>query len=164
RDVGDVCLAHERRHVMLAMRREWNIADQPEVVVAADLGKRALEHVERTLAVAPEQLLIGAHDPPRRVAQAFAGRIIARKRDQRLDRGFGLLARGFWAHRRRRRAHVLRELLLGKGFQDRVHTSLHFGRRYDRAEEWHRAGGPHMLFLPAWGDHTLHSDPAWLGG
>ncbi len=43
RQVGDVRLAGERHHVVLAVRRERDVPDEDEVVVGPDLGEGAVE-------------------------------------------------------------------------------------------------------------------------
>ena len=73
RHIGDMRLAGERHHVMLAMRIERNIAHQHEVVVAAGFREGAVEHLGRAFLVAGEQLLIGVDETLRRLDQALRG-------------------------------------------------------------------------------------------
>ena len=94
RIVGDVRLADERHHVVLAVRIERDVAHQHHVLVAADLLEGRRQHLGRIVAVAGIKLLVGLHDATRRIAQALAVRIVARPGDQRPHRRLGLLARG----------------------------------------------------------------------
>ena len=57
RPVGDMRLAVERHHVVLAMRGEADVADQHEIVVGLGLAKRAGERVGRDFAVAAIKLV-----------------------------------------------------------------------------------------------------------
>src|SRR5215475_7794111 len=52
RRIGDMGLAVERHHVMLALRRELDVADQHEIVVAGGLAKGAIEHFGWALMIA----------------------------------------------------------------------------------------------------------------
>ncbi len=109
RHIGDVRLAGERHHVVLAVRIERDVAHQHEIVVAAGLRERAVEHLGRAFLVAAEQLLIGAHEPLRRLDQALAVRIVADIGEQGAHRLFGLLARRARDGRHGRGAHVIRQ-------------------------------------------------------
>src|SRR5262249_54469 len=92
--IGDVGLADERHHVMLAVGVEGDVAHQHEVVVAADLVEGAVEHLGRALAIPAIKLLVGVDDALGSLDQAFARRVVARKGDQRAHRSFRVLARG----------------------------------------------------------------------
>ena len=78
---------------MLAMRREADIAHEHHIVVALDLLEDAIEGVGGIFTVALEQLLVGLDHPLRRIAQAFACRIVAGPAQQDAHGLFGLLAR-----------------------------------------------------------------------
>ena len=69
RQVGDMRPAEERHDVVLAMRIERDVAHQHEIVVGADLGERAVEHLDRAFVIAAEQFVIGGDDAARRVEQ-----------------------------------------------------------------------------------------------
>ena len=45
REIGDMRLADEGHHVVLAMRIEGNVADEHDIVIAADVFEGALERV-----------------------------------------------------------------------------------------------------------------------
>ena len=93
RQVADVHLADDRHHVVLAMALEADVGQHDDLVVAVDLLERAREHRLRVVAVAGEELLVGAHDAAGRLEQALARRVVAGPADQRADRVLGLLAR-----------------------------------------------------------------------
>ena len=71
---------------MLAVRLERDALEQHDIVVAADLLEGAIEMVRGILAVTAAIFLPCARDALGGVEQAFAGRIVARPADQRLDR------------------------------------------------------------------------------
>ena len=85
--------ADEGDHVMLAMRVELDVAEHHDIVIASHFVEGAREHLERVLAIAREELVIGRSDAAWRLAQALAVGIIASIGDQRADRLLGLLAR-----------------------------------------------------------------------
>src|SRR5579884_4336450 len=70
--------ADDRREVMFAMRFKTNVAQDHDLVVAADLLEGALEIIPRIVVIAGKPFLIGAHDTRRRGSQAFAVRVVAR--------------------------------------------------------------------------------------
>ena len=90
RRIGDVRLAVERHHMVLAMRGEADVAHQHEIVVAGGLAERPLEQFVGRLVVAAKQLVIGLDHAPGRIEQALAGGVLADIGQQRLDRSFGL--------------------------------------------------------------------------
>src|SRR5262245_14662014 len=121
--VGDMRLAHEWHHVMLALAIEGDVAHQHEVVVSADLVEGAVEHLGRALAIAAVELLIGIDDALGGLDQALACGVIARKGDQRAHRGFRLLARG--AHDLRGYSlDVIAQGCLAQRLDDGVHDGL----------------------------------------
>jgi glycine cleavage system pyridoxal-binding protein P len=92
----------------LAVREERNIADDNDIVVAAEILKGPFERFQRLLAVARRELFIGVGDALRRVEEAVARGIVAGPRDQRPDSLFGLgtgraagFGRGLCTRRRR---------------------------------------------------------------
>src|SRR4051812_39629562 len=92
RQIADVRTADDRRHVVLAMGFEADIAQHDNLVIPVDLLEGALKEGLRVFPVAAEPLLIGARDPRRGCGKPLAGRIIARPADQRADSGFGFRA------------------------------------------------------------------------
>src|SRR3546814_10341611 len=61
RHVGDVRLADDRRHVVLAVGFKADVAQQHHLVVAFDFLEGALQEVEGVHGVAFEELLVGLH-------------------------------------------------------------------------------------------------------
>ncbi len=96
--IGDMGLAHERHHVVLAMGMERDIAHQNDVVIAADLGKGRFQHSLGVFFVAREKFAIGVGDAARRIDQPFAVGVISRPGDQRTHSGLGLFARWAFDH------------------------------------------------------------------
>ena len=105
--VGDVRLAHERHHVMLAMGVEGDVAHQHEIVVLADLAEGALEHVGRAFAIAGIELVVGVDHAPGRIDQALAAGIVAGIGDERAHRRQRFLARRLGDDRLGGRPHVI---------------------------------------------------------
>jgi hypothetical protein len=66
--------------MMLAVRREADVAQQHDLVVAADLLEGPLQVLARIIEIACEPLLVGARDAPWRSDQGFAIGIIAGQR------------------------------------------------------------------------------------
>jgi hypothetical protein len=87
-------LADKGDHVVLAMRVKLDVAQHDDVVIARHFIKGARQHILGVLAIACEELIIGAGNPARRLAQALAVGIVARIGDERADSLLGLLARG----------------------------------------------------------------------
>src|SRR5262245_11449280 len=102
-EVADVHLAYDRRHVMLAVRLEADVAQHDHLVVALDLAERAPQELERIVVVAAEPVFVRADDAARGTEEPLAIRIVADPLQQRADSRFGFGARGFVA------------LLLGRG-------------------------------------------------
>ena len=95
RKIADVHLADDRRHVMLAMRLEADVAQHDHLVVAVDLAKRAPQELERVVVVAAEPVLVRADDASRRADEPLALGIVADPLEQRAHGCFGFFARGF---------------------------------------------------------------------
>src|SRR3954447_2109557 len=86
-------LAVERHHVMFALRGEFDIADQHEVVIARGLAEGAIEHLRRTLMIALVEFVEGLNYPARRIQQALAVGVFADIAEQGLYRLLGFSAR-----------------------------------------------------------------------
>ncbi len=84
--VGDRRLSGDRRHMMLAMRLERDVAQQDDLVIAADLCKGARQVHRRILVITLAIIPPGTCDALRCVEQAFALRVLADPAEQRLDR------------------------------------------------------------------------------
>ena len=93
RRIGDMRPAVERHHVMLALRGEFDVADQHEIVIAGGLAKGAVEHLGRALVIALIEFVEGLDDAARRIQQALAAGVLADIAQQRMHRRFGLGAR-----------------------------------------------------------------------
>ncbi len=117
-----MCLAHERHHVMLALGIEGDVAHQHHVIVGANLGEGALEHLGRALAIAAVELLVGVDDALGRLDQALARRVVARKSDQRAYGRLRLLARR--PDGRRNVFDMIRQGCLAQRLDDSVHDGL----------------------------------------
>src|SRR5690606_15558473 len=91
--VAHVHAADDRRHVVLAVAFELDVAQHDHLVVAGDLLEGARHVLVRIQAVAAEPLRVGVDHAPRRVEQAFARRILAGPLQQGAHRVFGLRAR-----------------------------------------------------------------------
>ena len=78
---------------MLALRRELDVANQHEIIIAGGFAESAVEHLGRALMIALVQFVIGFDDAARRIDQALAGRILADIIEQGIDRGLRLGAR-----------------------------------------------------------------------
>jgi hypothetical protein len=115
REIGDMDLADERHHVVLAMGRERDVADEDDVVIALDLLEGAVERLRRILVVAGIELLIRADHAVGRACQPFAGGVVAGPADQGAD-GFLRFGAAGLGGRGRRLAGPL-----GGG----LHTSVH---------------------------------------
>ena len=72
RRIGDMRPAVERHHVMLALRGEFDVADQHEIVIAGGLAEGAVEHLRRALMIALIELVEGLDHAARRIQQALA--------------------------------------------------------------------------------------------
>ena len=93
RPVGDMRLAVERHHVVLAMRGKTDVADQHEIVVGFGLAERAGERIGGDFAIAAVKLVQGRDDALGRRGEPLARRIVAEIGDQRAHRGLRLLPR-----------------------------------------------------------------------
>ena len=118
RAIGHMRLAVERHHVVLAMRREADVADQHEIVIGLGFAKGAGQRIGGNFAVALIKLVQRRDDALWRADEPFAGGILADIGDQRAHRGFGLVARGPIVERRRRGADVVGERSPGPGFDN----------------------------------------------
>src|SRR5690606_26769395 len=89
--VADVRLADDRRHVVLAVRLELDVAQHDHLVVAGDLLEGAGEVLVRIQGVAAEPVAVGTGDPRRGVQQALARGVLAGPAQQGADGILGLL-------------------------------------------------------------------------
>ena len=80
-------------HVMLAVRRKRNLADENHIVVAVNFLEDAVEHARRVLLVSGKELFIGLDDPFGRVAETLARGIVAGPAQKNPHGRLGLLAR-----------------------------------------------------------------------
>jgi hypothetical protein len=94
RKVGDMRLADDRHHMVLAMREERNVFHQHHVVIAGDFLEGAAEHVLGGKVIAGEELAIGLGDAFRRIDEALALRIVAGPAEQHANGVFRLFLRG----------------------------------------------------------------------
>src|SRR6516162_300880 len=85
--------ADDRRHVMLAMRLETNIAQHHYFVVAAGFLEGSLEIIARIVVITGEPFLIGANDPRRRGEKSLAIGIVAGPANERAHGNFSFRAR-----------------------------------------------------------------------
>src|SRR3990167_2073375 len=85
-------LAHDRRHVMFAMRMKRDVAQQNDFVITADLLESALEIGFGAFFIALEIFEEGVDDALRRVDEPFAFRVVADPAKQLLDRRHGAAA------------------------------------------------------------------------
>ena len=85
RQVTHVGAADDRRHVVLAVRFELDVAQHDHLVVAAGLLERAAQVVARVDRVAGKPVGVGVDDALRRIEQAFASRVFAGPAQQRAD-------------------------------------------------------------------------------
>src|SRR3546814_18919784 len=69
--------------MMVAMRLERNVAQQHDLVIAADLLEGARQMDRGILVIALAIFLPSTRDAARRIAQALARRVVARPYDQR---------------------------------------------------------------------------------
>ncbi len=90
RRIGDMRPAVERHHVMLALRGEFDVADQHEIVIAGGFAKGAGERLRRALMIALIEFVVGFDHAPRRIQQALAVRVFADIAEQDVHRLLGL--------------------------------------------------------------------------
>src|SRR5215207_1012912 len=115
RQVADVHGALNGCHVVLTAGLERNIAQDDDLVVAADFFERSLKDLHRILPIALEPLFVGANDASWRVEEPFALWMLARPADQGPHGLFGLApARAFLGVR----------LSTPQGFEGPVHQPL----------------------------------------
>jgi hypothetical protein len=77
---------------MLAMRIKANVAHKHEIVIPAGFTERAVEHFDRTLAIALVNFIKSADDALRSLQQTLARRIVASIGNERAHGSFRLLA------------------------------------------------------------------------
>src|ERR1700758_4161407 len=82
--IGDMRLAIERHHVVLALRGKFDIADQHKIIIAGGLAKGAVQHLGRALMVALVELVERLDNPARRIQETLATGIFADIGQQRL--------------------------------------------------------------------------------
>ena len=80
--IGDMRLADERHHVVLAMRIEGDVPHQHDVVIALDLLESPVEHLGRVLVVAGKISSIGLRRPAPGFPAGPRGRDRRRSSDQ----------------------------------------------------------------------------------
>jgi len=90
--VADVGLADDRRHMVLAMALELDVAQHDQLVVAGDLLEGALEVFARLVGIAAEPVAVGIDDALGRVQQSLARRVLAGPAQQRANGVLGLVA------------------------------------------------------------------------
>ena len=73
---------------------QLDIAQHDDVVIARDFVESTRQHLHRALAIAAEELVIGAGHALWRIAQALAIGVVAGIGDERAHGLFGLLAGG----------------------------------------------------------------------
>src|SRR5215475_3373393 len=83
RNVGHMRLAVEWHHVVFAARMERDVPHQDELVVVAHFAERALEHIDRRLAITAIELLKSRDDAPWRVDEALPRWVITDIGEQR---------------------------------------------------------------------------------
>ena len=89
--ITDVGLSDHRQHVVLAETDEADVAQDDQLIIAADLLEGALEIAAGVGLIAGEQLDVGARHAGGGVEQTFAGHIVARPADQGAHRLFGFI-------------------------------------------------------------------------
>ncbi len=92
-EIADVHPSDHRRHVVLAVRLEGDVAQHDHLVVAADFLEGAPEVRGRIDLVSGKPVAVGVDDPVRGIAQAFAVGILARPAQERAHRLLGRAAR-----------------------------------------------------------------------
>lgn len=93
RQVTDVRLADDGRHVVLAVAFEADVVHDDHLVVALDLGEGASQDFGRVLRIAGEEFFVGAHDPRGRIDEPLAARFVAGPADKGAYGVFRRLAR-----------------------------------------------------------------------
>jgi len=78
--------ADDRRHVVLAVRLEADVAQQHHLIVALDLLEGALQQIDRIHRVALEEFFGGFHHALWRAGEPLARRIVTGPADQRFHR------------------------------------------------------------------------------
>ena len=85
-------LADDRRDVVLAMRFEPDVLQHDDLVIAVGFFKGALQQRHRVIAIAAEELGVGANDPVGGADEPLAIGIVTCPPDQGTDRFEGFLA------------------------------------------------------------------------
>src|SRR3954452_9440708 len=106
RDVSDMGHARERHQVVLAHRPQLDVADQDQLVVVE--GEDRGQHVLGGRTHPGRELLGGAGDPPRRLAQPLAPGVLTDRDEQLSDGRLGarVVERGYVGPRRLPVRHV----------------------------------------------------------
>ncbi len=91
RHVADMCTADDRRHVVLAMALELDVAQDHHLVVAGDFLEGTPQILGRVRFITGEPVAISLDHPLGRVEQTFALRIIASPAQQYAHGIFSLL-------------------------------------------------------------------------
>ena len=81
---------HEGGDLVFAMGVEFNVAQHHDVIIAANIGKGALQHFCRVYAITFEILQKCLGDAAWGIEQAFTGRIIPGPGQKGANRGFRL--------------------------------------------------------------------------
>ena len=82
--------ADDRRHVMLAVRGEFDVAQHDHLVVTGNFFEGAAQFLARIFGIARKPVLVGIGYARRRVDQTFAGWIVAGPAQQDAHGIFGL--------------------------------------------------------------------------
>ncbi len=77
RQVADMRAADDRRHVVFAVRSEFDVAQHDHFVVAGHFFERAAQFLGRIVGVAGEPVFVGVDHAFGRVYQTFARRVVA---------------------------------------------------------------------------------------
>jgi hypothetical protein len=88
--IGDMRLADDRRHVMLAMGQKRDVLEKDDVVVTAGVLKRSFQMYRGLFFVAPAILAPSPGNAFGRVDQAFSVRIVSRPPQQGTNGFFNL--------------------------------------------------------------------------
>jgi hypothetical protein len=142
RRIGDMRPAVERHHVVLALRGEFDIANQDEIVIARGFAKGAVQHLGRALVVALIEFVEGFDHPARRIQEALAADVLADIAEQDLHGLFGLRARGARQIGANRSRQELGRIELGRaGLRGHI-GRFHFGRLDVRRLDFRSLAGP----------------------
>src|SRR5690606_33744333 len=86
--IGDMRLADDRHHMVLAMRMERDVLYEDEIVIAADFLENRTEDFFRAFRIACEQFLISLCHTLRRSQNAFALRVVSSPKQKRAYRRY----------------------------------------------------------------------------